>query len=106
MTIQSVLEQQPISRIDGNCSSNLCEPPANLFPNSLESGKCTASGLNRQKINRMVHQLDRDNVITRPMISLPGYSNVETIATDRAWNGRGLRMLSLHKRIHFPQRSE
>ena len=36
----------------------------------------------------MVHQLDRDNVITRPMISLPGYSNVETIATDRAWNGR------------------
>ena len=36
----------------------------------------------------MVHKLDRNNVITRPMITLPGYSNVETIATDRAWNGQ------------------
>ena len=54
---------------------------------SLESGRCTASGLNRHKINHMVHQLDRNNVITRPMITLPGYNNVENIATNRAWNG-------------------
>jgi hypothetical protein len=36
----------------------------------------------------MVHQLDRNNVITRPMITLPCFDNVETIATNRAWNGR------------------
>ncbi|PMD41398.1 hypothetical protein L207DRAFT_457845 [Hyaloscypha variabilis F] len=54
----------------------------------LESGRCTASGLNRQKLNHMVHQLDRKNIITRPMLTLPGYSNVETFATDRSWNGR------------------
>jgi hypothetical protein len=54
----------------------------------LESGSCT-SGLNRQKINQIVQQLDRNNVITRPMITMPGYDNIETIATDRSWNGSG-----------------
>jgi hypothetical protein len=54
----------------------------------LESGTCT-SGLNRAKINGIVRQLDRNNVITRPMLTMPGYDRVEMIATDRAWNGRG-----------------
>jgi hypothetical protein len=36
----------------------------------------------------MVHILDHNNAITRPMITLPGYANVETIATERAWNGQ------------------
>lgn len=52
----------------------------------LESGTCS-SGLNRTKINSIVQQLDRNNVITRPMLTMPGYDNVETIATERAWNG-------------------
>lgn len=55
----------------------------------LESGTCTASGLNRAKINNLVRQLDRNNVITRPMITMPGYDTVEMIATERAWNGYG-----------------
>jgi hypothetical protein len=54
----------------------------------LESGACT-SGLNRTKINNPVRQLDRNNVITRPMIMMPDYSSVEIMATDRAWNGYG-----------------
>jgi len=33
--------------------------------------------------------MDRNNIITKPMITLPGYDNVETIATERSWNGRG-----------------
>lgn len=53
----------------------------------LESGRCTASGLNRAKINDMVRRLDRNNVITRPLLTMPGYDKVETIATERAWNG-------------------
>lgn len=53
----------------------------------LESGRCTASGLNRSKINSMVQQMDRNNIITRPMLTMPGYDSVEMIATERAWNG-------------------
>jgi Zinc-finger of C2H2 type len=53
----------------------------------LESGRCTTSGLNRTKINDMVRRLDRNNVITRPMLTMPGYDKVEMIATERAWNG-------------------
>jgi len=52
----------------------------------LESGTCT-SGLNRSKINNMVQHLDRNNIITRPMLTMPGYDRVETIATSRSWNG-------------------
>lgn len=47
------------------------------------------SGLNRQKINQAVQIMDRNNVITKPMVILPGYTNVEEIATARAWNGSG-----------------
>jgi len=52
----------------------------------LESGSCT-SGLNRQKINDIVRQMDRNNVITRPMIEMPGYTNIEQYATEQSWNG-------------------
>ena len=54
----------------------------------LESGSCS-SGLNRQRIKGIVQQLDRNNVITRPMITMPGYDNVQTIATARSFNGSG-----------------
>lgn len=54
----------------------------------LESGQCS-SGLDRHKINTMIQRMDRGNVITRPMIAMPGYDDVQTIATERAWNGRG-----------------
>jgi len=53
----------------------------------LESGTCSVSGLNRIKINDMVRQLDRGNVITRPMLPMSGYDRVENIATRQAWNG-------------------
>jgi hypothetical protein len=53
----------------------------------LESGRCTASGLDRAKINDMVRRLDRNNVITKPLLTMPGYDSVEMIATERAWNG-------------------
>lgn len=54
----------------------------------LESGRCTASGLDRAKINNMVRRLDRHNVITRPLLTLPGCGDgVDVIATERAWNG-------------------
>lgn len=53
----------------------------------LESGRCP-SGLNRHKINETIRKLDRNNIITRPMLTMPGYDRVEKIATDRAWNGR------------------
>jgi hypothetical protein len=52
----------------------------------LESGTCS-SGLDRHKINTMVQRMDRGNIITRPMITMPGYDNVQSIATERAWNG-------------------
>jgi len=52
----------------------------------LESGSCV-SGIDRTKINTTVRSLDRNNVITRPMLTMPGYDHVETIATARSWNG-------------------
>jgi len=52
----------------------------------LESGRCS-SGLDRAKINDIVRQLDRRNIITRPMLTMPGYDHVKTFATERAWNG-------------------
>ncbi|TVY83704.1 hypothetical protein LSUE1_G001131 [Lachnellula suecica] len=54
----------------------------------LESGRCS-SGLDRHKINEAIRKLDRNNVITKPMLTMPGYGQPETIATNRAWNGRG-----------------
>ncbi|KAI9051551.1 hypothetical protein LZ554_004597 [Drepanopeziza brunnea f. sp. 'monogermtubi'] len=57
------------------------------FTIHLESGSCPQSNLNRPKLNNLVQRLDRNNVITRPMLTMPGYENVETVATERAWNG-------------------
>ncbi|TVY89591.1 Zinc finger protein [Lachnellula willkommii] len=56
----------------------------------LEAGRCS-SGFDRHRINEAIRKLDRNNVITRPMIEMPGYGGgrVETIATGRAWNGYG-----------------
>ncbi|KAL2075249.1 hypothetical protein VTL71DRAFT_192 [Oculimacula yallundae] len=60
----------------------------NLMQIHLESGSCTRCDLDRHKINDMVQRMDRNNVITRPMLEMPGYNNVQTIATERSWNGR------------------
>ncbi|EKD19941.1 hypothetical protein MBM_01893 [Drepanopeziza brunnea f. sp. 'multigermtubi' MB_m1] len=43
--------------------------------------------LNRRKINKLVQRIDRNNVITRPMLTMPGDENVQTTATELAWNG-------------------
>jgi hypothetical protein len=66
----------------------------------LESGTCT-SGLNRQKINDAVRQMDRHHVITRPMIQMPGYSNTKTYATEHAWNGSGFQCYLCNKTFNL-----
>lgn len=56
----------------------------------LESGNCTASDLNRQKLNHLVTRMDRNNIITKPLLTMPGYEdNCEIIATEKSWNGYG-----------------
>lgn len=52
----------------------------------LESGRCTKSGLDRQKLNTMIQQMDRRNVITKPMLTMANYDPPQ--ATQRTWNGR------------------
>jgi len=53
----------------------------------LESGNCP-SGMNRQQINEAIRNLDRNNVATKRMITLPGYGNGQSsMATERSWNG-------------------
>jgi hypothetical protein len=52
----------------------------------LESGTC-ASGIDRHQINTAIRNLDRDHHVTRPMLTLPGYDNIESFATERAFNG-------------------
>lgn len=58
----------------------------------LESGSCS-SGLNRTQINDAVRRLDRNNVITRPMITMPGHKHKddEIYATVLSWDGRSYR---------------
>lgn len=63
----------------------------------LESGKCQRSGLNVQKINKMVQQADRHHVITKPMIT---YESDELIATDNSWNGNMYECYLCHKEFH------
>jgi len=65
----------------------------------LESGTCT-SGLNRDKINTAIQNLDRNNVITRPMLTMPGYDRVETIATSRSWNGHSFECYLCHREFN------
>ncbi|EPE24819.1 C2H2 and C2HC zinc finger [Glarea lozoyensis ATCC 20868] len=63
----------------------------------LESGTCS-SGLNRQKINTMMRQMDKNNVITKPMITMPGYENASNmVATEHAWNGDGYECYLCHR---------
>lgn len=52
----------------------------------LESGTCS-SGIDRHKINHTFRRLDCNNVITLPMLTMPGYDREETFATGQAWNG-------------------
>ncbi|KAH8820635.1 hypothetical protein F5884DRAFT_744982 [Xylogone sp. PMI_703] len=51
----------------------------------LESGTCK-SGLDRHSINNMIRRLDRHNVITQPLLEYNSDSNVQNIATERAYN--------------------
>ncbi|KAE8441996.1 hypothetical protein EG329_003932 [Mollisiaceae sp. DMI_Dod_QoI] len=53
----------------------------------LESGTCPNTNINRTTLNDTIRRLDRNNVITKLMITMPGYTNVELIATERSWNG-------------------
>jgi len=62
----------------------------------LESNRCK-SGMNKAKIDAMIQKLDRQNVITRPMLEMPGYSNQEVIATERTWNGDGYECYLCHR---------
>ncbi|TGO10716.1 hypothetical protein BTUL_0127g00150 [Botrytis tulipae] len=51
----------------------------------LESGRCP-SGSNRERINAAIRHLDKNHVITTPLMeySSPSFTN---IATERSWNG-------------------
>ncbi|TGO48685.1 hypothetical protein BOTNAR_0464g00020 [Botryotinia narcissicola] len=51
----------------------------------LESGRCP-SGSNRERINAAIRCLDKNHVITTPLMeySYPSFTN---IATERSWNG-------------------
>jgi hypothetical protein len=62
-------------------------PTASSVTIHLESGRCSTSGLNRNKINDIVRRLDRKNVITRPMLTMPSCDERVMIATERAWKG-------------------
>ncbi|TVY34469.1 Zinc finger protein [Lachnellula subtilissima] len=86
------LMQHMHSKIHSSMACPFCKSP---FANAsgviihLEAGRCP-SGFDRHRINEAIRKLDRNNVITKPMIELPGYGGrVETIATDMAWNGSG-----------------
>lgn len=63
----------------------------------LESGTCK-SGVNRQKVNQYVRQLDRNNVITNPSRLLTAGDNDDTtyIATEASWNGRAYECVLCH----------
>ena len=63
----------------------------------LESGTCK-SGVNRQKVNQYVRQLDRNNVITKPSRLLTASDDVTTcIATGASWNGQTYECVVCHK---------
>ncbi len=54
----------------------------------IESGTCTKSGLDRGKLNDIVQRMDRKNIITKPLLTMPGWDRTELVATELAWNGR------------------
>lgn len=45
--------------------------------------------------------MDRNHVITRPMIQMPGFSNIETYATKHAWNGSGFQCYLCNKTFNL-----
>jgi hypothetical protein len=53
----------------------------------LESGTCSNSGLDRHKINNIIQRMDRNHIITHPMLTMADNNHYETMATERAWNG-------------------
>ncbi|KAI5994886.1 hypothetical protein F5J12DRAFT_856392 [Pisolithus orientalis] len=66
----------------------------------LESGSCQ-SGVNRQKVNQYVRQMDRSNVITNPSRLLTGGDDttVDYIASERSWNGQAYECVLCHSRF-------
>ncbi|KAL3421507.1 hypothetical protein PVAG01_07952 [Phlyctema vagabunda] len=52
----------------------------------LESGACS-SGIDRGQINHFVKQLDRNHVITKPLITMSGHTNIQNTASALSWNG-------------------
>jgi hypothetical protein len=54
----------------------------------LESGSCSrAQGLNRDKIHRIIQQLDPNGIVCKKQIGWYGEENVTYSVTDSAWNG-------------------
>ncbi|KAJ5158992.1 Zinc finger C2H2 [Penicillium coprophilum] len=54
----------------------------------LESGSCPqAQGLNRDKIHRIIQQLDPNGVVCKKQIAWHDEENVTYSVTDNAWNG-------------------
>ncbi|KAJ5494559.1 Zinc finger C2H2 [Penicillium fimorum] len=54
----------------------------------LESGSCPqAQGLNRDKIHRIIQQLDPNGIVCKKQIAWHGEENMSYSVTDSAWNG-------------------
>ncbi|KAI6015663.1 hypothetical protein EDC04DRAFT_2578163 [Pisolithus marmoratus] len=66
----------------------------------LESGACQ-SGVNRQKVNQYLRDMDRDNLITDPsrLLTAGDNTNVDYIATERSWNGEAYECVLCHSRF-------
>ncbi|KIK30008.1 hypothetical protein PISMIDRAFT_672021 [Pisolithus microcarpus 441] len=65
----------------------------------LESGGCQ-SGVDRQKVNRYVRDMDRNNIITDPSRLLTGGDDtVDYIATVGSWNGRAYECVLCHSQF-------
>ncbi|KAF7960493.1 hypothetical protein EAE96_000173 [Botrytis aclada] len=60
-------------------------PTASALIIHLESGRCP-SGSNRQRINAEIRRLDKNHVITTPLMEYNSSSST-SIATERSWNG-------------------
>jgi hypothetical protein len=46
----------------------------------------------------MMRKMDKNNVITKPMITMPGYENASNmVATDQAWNGDAFECYFCHR---------
>jgi hypothetical protein len=66
----------------------------------LESGSCS-SGLDRHKINNLIRHMDKKNVITKPLLAMPGYESAsDMVATNQAWNGYAFECYFCHREFH------